>query len=400
MNKELIAINQIEDVLEDYRQGRMVIMVDDQDRENEGDLLVASQCVTPAHINFMASEGRGLICLTLTEERCNQLELPLMVSRNSARFACNFTVSIEAAKGVTTGISAYDRALTIQAAVGVDAKPDDLVTPGHIFPIKAQAGGVLTRAGHTEAGVDMARLCGYEPSSVICEILKDDGNMARLPDLIEYSRKHGLKIGTIADLISYRLKNNPTVRRVSENYLDLKQGRFRSFVYHDVEKGGTHLALVKGEIVPGRVMPVRVHIHRGLLDVVLSPSSPWSWTLENAIQAISGQETGVIVILSYNENLEELVNRISLHGDKIAVKSRDLESTEFNRHQDSYPRNLRMLGAGGQILADLNVNRILALGRKKKAHGLSGFGLEVLDYVETPQQLKNWNERHELDQTN
>ena len=400
MNKELIAINQIEDVLEDYRQGRMVIMVDDQDRENEGDLLVASQCVTPAHINFMASEGRGLICLTLTEERCNQLELPLMVSRNSARFACNFTVSIEAAKGVTTGISAYDRALTIQAAVGVDAKPDDLVTPGHIFPIKAQAGGVLTRAGHTEAGVDMARLCGYEPSSVICEILKDDGNMARLPDLIEYSRKHGLKIGTIADLISYRLKNNPTVRRVSENYLDLKQGRFRSFVYHDVEKGGTHLALVKGEIVPGRVMPVRVHIHRGLLDVVLSPSSPWSWTLENAIQAISGLEAGVIVILSYNENLEELVSRISLHGDKIAVKSRDVESTEINRHHDSHPRNLRMLGAGGQILADLHVNRILALGRKKKAHGLSGFGLEVLDYVETPQQLKNWNERHELDQTN
>lgn len=400
MNKELIAINQIEDVLEDYRQGRMVIMVDDQDRENEGDLLVASQCVTPAHINFMASEGRGLICLTLTEERCNQLELPLMVSRNSARFACNFTVSIEAAKGVTTGISAYDRAMTIQAAVGVDAKPDDLVTPGHIFPIKAQAGGVLTRAGHTEAGVDMARLCGYEPSSVICEILKDDGNMARLPDLIEYSRKHGLKIGTIADLISYRLKNNPTVRRVSENYLDLKQGRFRSFVYHDVEKGGTHLALVKGEIVPGRVMPVRVHIHRGLLDVVLSPSSPWSWTLENAIQEISGLEAGVIVILSYNENLEELVSRISLHGDKIAVKSRDLESTEINRHHDNHPGNLRMLGAGGQILADLHVNRILALGRKKKAHGLSGFGLEVLDYVETPQQLKNWNERHELDQTN
>ncbi len=400
MNKELIAINQIEDVLEDYRQGRMVIMVDDQDRENEGDLLVASQCVTPEHINFMASEGRGLICLTLTEERCNQLELPLMVSRNSARFACNFTVSIEAAKGVTTGISAYDRALTIQAAVGVDAKPADLVTPGHIFPIKAQAGGVLTRAGHTEAGVDMARLCGYEPSSVICEIMKDDGNMARLPDLIEYSRKHGLKIGTIADLISYRLKNDPTVRRVSENYLDLKQGRFRSFVYHDVEKGGTHLALVRGEIVPGRVMPVRVHIHRGLLDVVLSPSSPWSWTLENAIQAISEQETGVIVILSYNENLEELVSRISLHGDKIAVKSRDLDSTGINRHRNSYPGNLRMLGAGGQILADLNVNRILALGRKKKAYGLSGFGLEVLDYVETPQQLKNWNERHEPDQTN
>ena len=397
MNKELIAINQIEDVLEDYRQGRMVIMVDDQDRENEGDLLVASQCVTPEHINFMASKGRGLICLTLTEERCNQLELPLMVSRNNARFATNFTVSIEAAKGVTTGISAQDRAMTVQAAVNADAKPDDLVTPGHIFPIKAQAGGVLTRAGHTEASVDMARLCGYEPSSVICEILKDDGDMARLPDLIEYSRKHGLKIGTIADLISYRLKNNPTVRRVSENYLDLKPGKFRSFVYHDVEKGETHLALVKGEIAPGRIMPVRVHIHRGLLDVVLSPSSPWSWTLENAIQAISGQDTGVIIILAYNENVEELVSRISLHGDMMAVKSREVESTEITPDHEKHPENLRMLGAGGQILADLHVNRILALGRKKKAHGLSGFGLEVLDYVETPQQLMDWNERHEPD---
>ena len=397
MNKELIATNRIEDVLEDYRQGRMVIMVDDQDRENEGDLLVASRCITPEHINFMASEGRGLICLTLTEERCNQLELPLMVSRNNARFATNFTVSIEAAKGVTTGISAQDRAMTVQAAVSADAKPDDLVTPGHIFPIKAQAGGVLTRAGHTEASVDMARLCGYEPSSVICEILKDDGDMARLPDLIEYSRKHGLKIGTIADLIRYRLKNNPTVRRVSENHLDLEQGKFRSFVYHDVEKGGTHLALVKGRITPGRVIPVRVHIHRGLLDVVLSPSSPWSWTLENAIQVISGQDAGVIIILAYNENVEELVNRIVLHGDLRTVKSREAGPTEITPDHENHPENLRMLGAGGQILADLRVNRILALGRKKKAHGLSGFGLEVLDYVETPRQLMDWNERHEAD---
>ncbi len=397
MNKELIATNQIEDVLDDYRRGRMVIMVDDQDRENEGDLLVASQCVTPEHINFMATQGRGLICLALTEERCNQLELPLMVSRNNARFATNFTVSIEAAKGVTTGISAQDRAMTVRAAVHADAKPDDIVTPGHIFPIKAQAGGVLTRAGHTEASVDMARLCGYEPSSVICEILKDDGDMARLPDLIEYSRKHGLKIGTIADLIRYRLKNNPTVRRVSENHLDLKQGKFRSYVYRDVEKGGTHLALVKGRIEPGQVVPVRVHIHRGLLDVVLSPSSPWSWTLENAIEVISGRDAGVIIILSYNENVDELVNRISLHGDMMAVQSREAESAEITPDHENHPENLRMLGAGGQILADLHVNRILALGRKKKAHGLSGFGLEVLDYVETPRQLMDWNGRHEAD---
>ena len=194
MNREILTVNAIEDVLEDFRAGKMVIMVDDQDRENEGDLFVAAGAITSDHINFMASKGRGLICLTLTEERCNQLDLPLMVSRNSARFSTNFTVSIEAAEGVTTGISAQDRAVTIQAAVAADAKPSDLVTPGHIFPIKAQAGGVLTRAGHTEAGVDMARLCGFEPASVICEILKQDGTMARLPDLLEFAREHRLKL--------------------------------------------------------------------------------------------------------------------------------------------------------------------------------------------------------------
>ena len=386
MNNQRISVNSIEEILEDYRQGKMVIMVDDEDRENEGDLLIASECVTADHINFMASKGRGLICLTLTEERCNQLELPLMVSRNSARFSTNFTVSIEAAEGVTTGISAHDRAVTIQAAVSQAAQPGDLVTPGHIFPIKAQSGGVLTRAGHTEAGVDMARLCHFEPSSVICEILKEDGSMARLPDLIEYAGQHQLKIGTIADLISYRLENDPTVRRVSEDYLELKQGKFRSFVFHDIVEGGTHLALVKGEISSDEIIPVRVHIHRGLLDVVLNPSSPWSWTLENAIDAISEQETGVVVILSYNEDVEELVGRISLNSDSKSNKSRDL-----NIDHDNNPENLRMLGAGGQILADLGVKKILALGRKKKAHGLSGFGLEVLDYVETPQELMNWN---------
>ena len=206
-----------------------------------------------------------------------------MVSRNSARFSTNFTVSIEAAVGVTTGISAQDRAITIQAAVNPDAQPNDLVTPGHIFPIKAQAGGVLTRAGHTEASVDMARLSGFEPASVICEILKDDGSMARLPDLVEYRKEHNLKMGTIADLISYRLKNDPTLKKVSTESLQLKQGGFQSYVYHDVVEGGTHLALVKGEIHPGGVVPVRVHVHRGLLDAVLDPT-PWSWTLENALR--------------------------------------------------------------------------------------------------------------------
>jgi 3,4-dihydroxy 2-butanone 4-phosphate synthase/GTP cyclohydrolase II len=310
-----------------------------------------------------------------------------MVSRNSARFATNFTVSIEAAEGVTTGISAHDRAVTIQAAVKKDAKPDDLVTPGHIFPIKAQAGGVLTRAGHTEAGVDMARLSGFEPSSVICEILKQDGTMARLPDLVEYAREHGLKVGTIADLISYRLQNDPTVERVSEQYLQLEQGKFRAFAFQDTVEGGTHLALVKGELVSDSVTPVRVHVHRGLLDVVLNPSSSWSWTLENALAAIADQASGVVVILSYNETIDELVSRINVDSESQPRHTRDDRSNE--------PENLRMLGAGGQILANLGVTRILTLGREKKVYGLSGFGIEIVDYVESPGELTNWKEQHE-----
>ncbi len=390
MNKQLITVNAIEDVLEDYQKGRMVIMVDDQDRENEGDLLVAAECVTDDHINFMASKGRGLICLTLTEERCNQLELPLMVSRNSARFSTNFTVSIEAAEGVTTGISAQDRAVTILAAVKPDAQPEDLVTPGHIFPIKAQAGGVLTRAGHTEAGVDMARLCDFHPASVICEILKDDGTMARLPDLVEYGKKNNLKIGTIADLISYRLKNDPTLEKVSRETIFLNQGEFQSFVYHDVVEGGTHMALVKGDITPDSVTPVRVHVHRGLLDSVLNPGTNWSWSLENALGAISRLTSGVVVILSYNESVDELVSRINLYNGN---QRRRPSAANTRAATPDNPENLRMLGAGGQILADLGVTRVLALGRQKKAHGLSGFGLEIVDYIETPEQLTQWQEK-------
>ena len=392
MNKQLITVNAIEDVLEDYRKGKMVIMVDDQDRENEGDLLVSAECITADHINFMASKGRGLICLTLTEERCSQLDLPLMVSRNSARFSTNFTVSIEAVEGVTTGISAQDRAVTILAAVKPDARPEDLVTPGHIFPIKAQAGGVLTRAGHTEAGVDMARLCGFLPASVICEILKDDGSMARLPDLVEYGNNHNLKIGTIADLISYRLKNDPTLEKISKDIMRLSQGEFQCSVYHDVVEGGTHLALVKGEITPKTVTPVRVHVHRGLLDSVLSPATNWSWTLENALEAIAQQSTGVVVILSYNESVEELVSRIKLHNSNQRRRSSTLSS---GSEAQQNPENLRMLGAGGQILADLGVTRVLALGRQKKAHGLSGFGLEIVDYIEDPEQLAQWNKEND-----
>ncbi len=384
MGDAVLKVDSIEELLSDYRQGKMVILVDDEDRENEGDLLIAAECVTDEHINFMASEGKGLICLTLTEERCGQLDLPLMVSRNSARFSTNFTVSIEAAEGVTTGISAQDRAITIRAAVKRNAEPSDLVTPGHIFPIKAQPGGVLTRAGHTEAGVDMARLCGFEAASVICEILKPDGAMARLPDLLKFGKTHGIKTGTIADLISYRLKHDPTVEKISEQRLSLKQGDFTSVVYQDIVEGGVHMALVHGVIDTKKPTPVRVHVHRGFLDVVLDPVSPWSWTLENALEAIAAQESGVVVVLSYTESADELVSRIELKSNSPTRQRHDSES--------NMPGNLRMLGAGGQILANLGVSSVLALGREKKAHGLSGFGLEIVEYISDPQHLDNWNQ--------
>jgi len=377
-----LQVNPIEEVLEEFGKGNTVIMVDDQDRENEGDLFVAAEAVNDRHINFMASKARGLICLALTEERCNQLELPLMVSRNNARFSTNFTVSIEGARDVTTGISAQDRARTIQAAVAPGASPKDIVTPGHVFPIKAQPGGVLTRAGHTEAGVDMARLSGFEPATVICEILREDGTMARLPDLMDYAREHRLKIGTIADLIRYRLDHDPTLIRISEHYLTLEHGKFRGFVFRDEVEGGTHFALVKGELSSNKVVPVRVHVHRGALDVILNPQSTWSWTLENATASIAAEEVGVVVILSYNETADELVKRIRTNsGSTDRVVDPD---------QSSEPQDLRMLGAGSQILADLGVRRILALGRSKRTHGLSGFGLEIVDYVETPAQLQEW----------
>ena len=400
-------MDSIEDVLGDFRRGKMVILVDDEDRENEGDLVVAAECVTADHINFMASHGRGLICLALTEERCARLELPLMVSRNSARFSTNFTVSIEAARDVTTGISARDRAITVRAAVHKDARPEDIVTPGHIFPIKAQPGGVLTRAGHTEAGIDLARLGGFQPASVICEILNPDGSMARLPDLVAFGRSHGIRIGTIAELIGYRMQNDPTVECVSEAHLQLRQGRFKSYLYRDVVEGGVHLALVHGEIDPTRPTPVRVHVHRGLLDVVLDPVSPWSWSLEKVLETIASGKSGVVVLLSYHESAEELAGRIA---QKRARKSAGLESKPVGGHPSPSgkaarsrsgadaprsPANLRMLGAGGQILADLKVGKVLALGREKRAHGLSGFGIEIVAYLADPQQLEKWQRQHE-----
>ncbi len=386
MMNNSIFIDSIEDLLADFRAGKMVILVDDEERENEGDLLVAAECVTSEHINFMASHGRGLICLALTEERCNQLELPLMVSRNNTRFATNFTVSIESAEGVTTGISAHDRAHTVRTAVRADATPKHLVTPGHIFPIKAQPGGVLTRAGHTEAAIDLARLAGFESAGVICEILKPDGSMARLPDLIKFGKTHGIRIGTIADLINYRMQNDPTVERVFESHLQLEQGNFRSFIYRDMFEGGVHMALVHGEIDPRQPIPVRVHVQQSLFDMVVTPTLPSSWSLKNVLENIVLGKSGVLVLLSYDESSNELAGRIK--------SQHNTAPTERTKHSDN-PVNLRMLGAGGQILADLNVRKVLALGRKKRPHGLSGFGLEIIDYITDPQQLSKWRQKHE-----
>ena len=365
-NKE-ISVSPIEEILEDYKDGKMVILVDDEDRENEGDLVIAAGCVTADDINFMASYGRGLICLTLTEERCRRLNLPLMVRDNNSRYSTNFTVSIEAAKGVTTGISAADRTTTIHTAVSEAASADDIVTPGHIFPVMAQPGGVLTRAGHTEAGVDLARLCGFEPASVICEILNPDGSMARLPDLVGFGGKHGLRIGAIADLIRYRLKNEPTVWRVSENRVETRHGVFRAIIYEDVELRHVHLALVSGEIRPDVPAMVRVQTHRGVYDMLAEARGVGRWSVDAALERIAGEGGGVLVLLAYADDATTLDQR--LRGEVGA---------------DGEGRELRMLGAGSQILADLNVGMVKVLGTPLRTHAISGFGLEVVGYVSQP----------------
>jgi len=366
-----VEVSPIEEILEDYREGKMVILVDDEDRENEGDLVLAAGCVTADHINFMASHGRGLICLTLTKERCQRLNLPLMVSENDSRYSTNFTVSIEAARGVTTGISAADRATTIQSAVSENATSNDIVTPGHVFPVMAQPGGVLTRAGHTEAGVDLARMCGFEPASVICEILNPDGTMARLPDLVKFGGKHKIRIGTIADLIRYRLKNEPTVWRVSENLIETRHGQFRAVVYEDAELRDVHLALVAGQIKADQPTLVRVQSHRGVYDMLAAARETGRWTVDAALQQIAEKESGVVVLLAYAEDAVSLERR--LRGET----SDEGEGGE-----------LRMLGAGSQILADLDVGDVIVMGTPRRTHALSGFGLKVVEYLSDPPKVR------------
>lgn len=373
-----MAISPVEDVIEDVRNGRMVIMLDDADRENEGDLILAAESVSSEHINFMARYGRGLICLTLTRDRCQQLHLPLMVSSgNNEQQKTNFTVSIEAAEGVTTGISAHDRAETVRSAVRADATPADLVQPGHIFPLMAQPGGVLARAGHTEAGCDLARLAGAEPAAVIVEILNEDGSMARLPDLEKFAEQHDIKLGTIADLIRYRIANERTVVRVTETPVETEYGPFTLVSYEDEVDKVVHLALVKGEIDPEEPTLVRVHVRNTLSDALTIRHPEFGWPLSSALKLVAEEGCGVVVVLRKPESARELMQRIRmLEGEDEQTGAAD----ESDGPEDS--RVLRTYGIGAQILTDLGVRRMRVLSAPLRMNAISGFGLEVVEYVQ------------------
>jgi len=368
-----MALNTTEEIINDLRQGKMVIIMDDKDRENEGDLLMVAEQVTPEAINFMARYGRGLICITLTRERCQQLRLPLMVNAIEPLHATNFTVSIEAAEGVTTGISAADRATTVLAAVKPEARPEDLVQPGHIFPLMAKPGGVLVRAGHTEAGCDLARLAGFQAAAVIVEILNEDGTMARRPDLEVFAQEHGLKIGTIADLIHYRVRNEKMVERISECLLPTEHGEFRLIAFQDSVDNGLHLALVHGEVGAERPTLVRVHMQNTLCDLFDTRHADCSWPLRRAMAQIAGEGAGVVVVLRNHDTPREVVQRIR----NFAIHPADRRQMEAADQQ----RELRTYGIGAQILFDLGVRKMRVLSAPKSIHGLSGFGLEVVEYA-------------------
>lgn len=366
-------MNTIEEIIEDLRLGKMVIIMDDEDRENEGDLVMAAAFTRPEDINFMARYGRGLICLTLTAERCQQLRLPLMTNENKTAHSTNFTVSIEAATGVTTGISAADRARTIQCAVAPDAKADDLVQPGHIFPLMAKSGGVLNRAGHTEAGCDLARLAGVEPASVIVEILNEDGSMARRPDLEIFAQQHNLKIGTISDLIHYRIQHENTLERISECDFPTEFGRFRLYAYQDRNDNNLHLALVMGTVSGEEPILVRVHARNLLDDVLASKRGDGNISIRMAMKKIASEGRGILVIIrppDSNKALVELIHRYQLEDHGVANAAIAIE-----------PPDGRMTGTGARILADLGVHKMKVLGTQKKYIGLSGFDLEVSEHV-------------------
>jgi len=361
-------VSGIEEIVEEIRAGRMVILVDEEDRENEGDLVLAAEHVTPEAINFMARFGRGLICLTLTRERCERLRLPPMVARNGTKMGTAFTVSIEAAQGVTTGISAADRARTVQAAVAKDARPEDLVQPGHIFPLQAVDGGVLMRAGHTEAGCDLAGLAGLMPAAVICEIMKDDGTMARLPDLQEFAAGHGLKIGTIASLIEYRSRTESLVEKVGSRPLRTAFGEFTAHAWKDKPSAALHLALVKGQWKPDETVPVRVHEPLSVLDALELGRPMHSWSLDASLRYIDSQGRGVAVLLNCGEDAQQLLAQFE-------GTARAAQAPERGR------MDLRTYGIGAQILRDCGVHRMNLMGHPRRMPSMAGYGLEIAGYI-------------------
>lgn len=371
-----MALNSIEDIIEDIRQGKMVILMDDEDRENEGDLIVAAEKVTPQIVNFMASKARGLICLTLTGDRCDFLGLESMVKKdNGSAYGTPFTISIEAAEGVTTGISAADRARTIQVAVDTDSLPSDIVQPGHIFPLRAQPGGVLSRAGHTEAGCDLARMAGLIPAAAIVEIMKEDGTMARRPDLEAFAEQHGLKVGTIADLIHYRILNERTIEKVEQCALNTRAGDFDVQVYRDSLAGGTHIALtLGGPFKPEKPTLVRVHVAQTLRDLLgVNPARGHGWTLEAAMHRVADESSGVVVLLDVQEAPDVLTELAMISPDSHAVKKRNPKVDKYGTYTT--------IGTGSQILRELGVGKMRLLSSPIKYGGISGFGLEVVEYI-------------------
>jgi 3,4-dihydroxy 2-butanone 4-phosphate synthase/GTP cyclohydrolase II len=363
-----VAISPVEDIVADMRAGRIVILVDEEDRENEGDLVLAADHVTPEAINFMARFGRGLICLTLTRERCERLRLPPMVPRNGTKMGTAFTISIEAAEGVTTGISAADRARTVQVAVAPGAQASDLVQPGHIFPLQAVEGGVLMRAGHTEAGCDLAAMAGCSPAAVICEIMKDDGTMARLPDLQLFAAEHGLKIGTIADLIEHRSRNECLVKKLGTRTLNTAFGEFQATAFSDQPSGALHLALVKGQWGPDDSVAVRVHEPLSVLDALEVGRSMHSWSLEASLRHIAQAGAGVAVLLNCGETASQLLAQFE-------GTARAAQAPERGR------MDLRTYGVGAQILRDCGVHRMQLMGNPRRMPSMTGYGLEITGYL-------------------
>ena len=377
MKRESAALSPVAEIVAERRAGRIVVLVDDEDRENEGDLVFAADFVTPEKVNFLATHGRGLICMPVTEAHAARLGLRPMVSENRSRHGTNFTVSIEAAEGIATGISAHDRALTIRVASSAGATASDIVQPGHVFPLIAQDGGVLVRAGHTEACCDLARLAGLTPAAVLCEIMREDGTMARLPDLVQFAAAHGLKIGTIADLIEYRSRNESMIQRIAggnaERDIETAWGRFRLVAFRDLPTGATHLALTLGRLGPQEETLVRVHEPLSALDLLDAGKGSHSWGVGETLSAIRRAGRGVMVLLNCSQTDEALQAQLAggSAGEKRARQGRSVD--------------LRNYGIGAQILRDLGVGRMRLMATPRKMPSMAGFGLEISGYAERPQ---------------